>query len=410
MTMELFTDISIRDFDYDLPQDKIAYYPLPERDKSALLIRDKDGKIKSDIFRNLSSYLPGDANLVFNNSRVIPARMFFPAANGGFTEIFCLEPVNPAGYAEMMQSTGSCRWKCMIGNRKNFNKILKKEIRSDGKSIYIEAKSVVNEGLTSILDFTWNDACITFGEIILKAGITPLPPYIKREAVPDDSERYQTVYSKIDGSVAAPTAGLHFTPGVLNDLERKKMRMSDITLHVGSGTFLPVKGDSISEHSMHSEYFSVTRDFIANFADVKGPVIPVGTTSLRTLESLYWLGVKTETGIKQSSEALSLDQWEPYNLPSSVPLKKAFINLLDWMDIRQLGTLTGRTRLMILPGYPFRVADAVITNFHQPKSTLLLLIAAFIGDAWKNVYKYALENNFRFLSYGDSSLLFRVQI
>ena len=406
--MGLNKGISINDYDYDLPQDRIAYFPLPERDNSFILIRDKEGNISKDIFKNISEYLPDSSNLVFNNSRVIPARVRFPASNGSFVEIFCLEPVEPDNYREMMQKKGDCMWRCMIGNKKHFRKILPKKITLDnGTSVVLEVFGTENEGLTSIVDFHWDDPAICFGDIISHAGITPLPPYIKREAENIDRIRYQTVYSKVDGSVAAPTAGLHFTGKVIHDLKRKNIKMLDVTLHVSAGTFLPVKSQYISEHKMHSEFFSVTREFIEAFSDIEGPVIAVGTTALRTLESLYWIGVMLNGNVKAHTDFLFLDQWEPYRFSPALKMKEAFSNLIRWLDHRKLDSLDGRTRMMILPGYDFQVADAVITNFHQPKSTLLLLIAAFIGDPWKDLYRYALDNNFRFLSYGDSSLLWR---
>lgn len=408
--MEHLPENHIKHFDYYLPQDRIAFFPLPERDSSQLLIRDPAGTIGKDIFRNLNKYIPENSLLIFNDSKVIPARLIFPSEKGSMIEIFCLEPADPQSYRDIMQKKGNCKWKCLIGNKKQLGKIKPRQLMTKtGNRIMLEVIRVENHGLTNIVEFAWNDAEMTFGSLIAEAGLVPLPPYIKREPVQSDIERYQTVYSNTQGSVAAPTAGLHFTPRILDELRELNVRSLNITLHVGAGTFLPVKTEKITDHSMHSEFFSVTRQFINDLIVNEGPVIPIGTTSLRTLESLYRIGAKIVDPTRISDNLFQLNQWEAYELSNAPSCKNAFTNLLKYSERNGLQEISGKTSLMIMPGYKFRVADAIITNFHQPKSTLLFLIAAFIGDAWKDVYTYAMENDFRFLSYGDSSLLWKTE-
>jgi len=406
--VEHLPENSISQFHYPLPQDRIAFFPLPERDASLLLVRDSGGRIKKDIFRNIWQHIPSQSTLIFNNSKVIPARLLFPSQNGSVVEIFCLEPVEPDNYHDSMQKKGRCKWECLIGNRKQFEKIRPKQfITSAGKHIILEAKNIHNNGFTNVIELVWDHDDMSFGEMISGAGKVPLPPYIKRDAVTADMERYQTVYSRVEGSVAAPTAGLHFTPSVIQSLKEKEINTLNITLHVGAGTFLPVKTPKISDHTMHSEFFSVTKQFLNDFAKCETPVIPVGTTALRTLESLYWLGVKLCTQGSLSDEFLYLDQWEAYSINNPPAKKKVFEALLEYTDKKGLTEISGKTSLMIIPGYKFRVTDAIVTNFHQPGSTLLFLVAALIGESWKDVYSYAMDNEFRFLSYGDSSLLWK---
>lgn len=347
--------------------------------------------------------------MVFNNSRVIPARLIFHLNTGASVEIFLIKPVDPSDYHLAMQSSGSCIWQCMVGNKRRFRKeALEMDVSINGTDIVFRAEKRSFAGSIVNIRFTWDNSGVTFADILAKEGRTPLPPYIKRPDEKADKDRYQTIYSKIDGSVAAPTAGLHFTDLVLEQLRKKKVNMVHVTLHVGAGTFLPVKTPDVSQHDMHAEFFSVTYKCIENIMNANGPVIAVGTTSARTIESLYWLGVKlSKPNIFSTDEPINLQQWEAYQLPCSLSLHQSFENLMNWMQIHQLKEIHAHTKLMIVPGYQFRVADGLLTNFHQPKSTLLLLLAAFIGNSWKDAYTYAMDKDFRFLSYGDSSLFYK---
>lgn len=389
--------LDIRDYEYPLPPERIALFPLEERDQSKLLVYRK-GEVHHQLFRDLASWIPENAILVFNNTRVIQARMRFQKESGAVIEVFLLNPVEPSPLLlQSMQATGSCTWKCTIGNLKRWK---------DGTQLVQQAGNVtlyatLADRQKGEVRFSW-DGDITFAEVISRAGNTPLPPYLKREPNEADRERYQTIYSKSEGAVAAPTAGLHFTDRVFSSLDAKNISRDFLTLHVSAGTFQPVKEQNALRHVMHREQIIVTADNIRNLLQRKGPVIPVGTTSMRTLESLYWFGVK----LKQNAEAdFEISQDDAYMLKGDLTRKAALSLVLKRMEHLRMDTIAGDTAIFIRPGYQFRVCDALITNFHQPGSTLILLVAAFIGEDWRKVYDSALNNAYRFLSYGDSSLL-----
>ena len=400
-------DIDLKQYDYILPPERIARYPVSERDLSKLLIF-KDNLISSDIFRNIDQYLPSDSLLVFNNTRVIRARIIFRKETGAAIEVLCLEPLAPAEYALSFGSKEPVEWKCIIGNLKKWKSgIVQTTYTFKGKQYELTAKRVQQEGDAWRIRFEWGSSGISFGELIDSAGQLPLPPYLEREAEPDDLNRYQTVYSRINGSVAAPTAGLHFTGQMVEKLMAGGMATAEVTLHVGAGTFKPVKSGSISEHEMHCERFTVTRETIETLIEYEGKIIPVGTTSVRTLESLYWLGVKLMEHPLSKTEELELGQWEAYDSDSRISPSESFKSILNYMRVNDMKQLDASTGIMIIPGYDFRIIKGMITNFHQPMSTLLLLISAWVKESWKDIYGYALENDFRFLSYGDCTLLFR---
>jgi len=406
MSIEM-TDINIEDYDYDLPAERIAQYPVNERDMSQLLIF-RGGNISKDIFRNIDNYISKNSLLVFNNTRVIRARIIFQKMTGASVEIFCLEPLSPFNYELSLSSTEAVEWKCIIGNLKKW-----KSGKISTPFIYQEKKyELTAERFEALGDawrirFSWNCPVASFSEIIEEAGHIPLPPYINRKDEEDDIDRYQTVYSRINGSVAAPTAGLHFTNNIFDKLREKGIRSTEVTLHVGAGTFKPVKSNMISGHDMHCEHIFVTAKTIELLLSNQGNIITVGTTSVRTLESLYWLGVKILRNPTGFSSDLSLSQWEPYDSESKVTVAESLAALMDHIKDRNLPYLHASTSIIIIPGYQFRMVNGIITNFHQPGSTLLLLVSAWIGKEWKKVYKFALENDFRFLSYGDCSLLIR---
>jgi S-adenosylmethionine:tRNA ribosyltransferase-isomerase len=399
--------INIADYDYNLPEARIAQYPLGERDASRLLVF--DGKnITSDIFRNLGNHLPADSLLVFNNTRVISARLLFKKKSGAGIEILCLEPLDPASYEKSFSSTGPVEWKCMIGNLKKWKTgCLKLEFTFNDRNNELTAERLCPEGEAWRIRFSWNDTLLSFSEVIDASGHTPLPPYISREDEKEDSVRYQTVYSRIKGSVAAPTAGLHFTENLLKKLSEDGAKRTEITLHVGAGTFQPVRTMDVAEHEMHCEHFFVTNDTIDYLIENYGRIIAVGTTSARTIESLYWLGIKTAMLSPTEIWKPEVDQWEPYHLNTDITGKDSLTALKTHMERNKIKVLEASTRIIIVPGYRFRIVNGIVTNFHQPRSTLLLLIAAWAGGDWKKIYKYALDNGFRFLSYGDSSLLIR---
>ncbi|MBN2813837.1 MAG: S-adenosylmethionine:tRNA ribosyltransferase-isomerase [Bacteroidales bacterium] len=402
-----FAAINPNDYNYDLPAERIALFPVQKRDNSRLLIRDINGLIMEDVFFNLAEYLPAGRDLFFNNSKVIPARLVFIRETGSQIEIFCLRPADPADYASALSSVNGSSWYCMIGNLRRFGSgKLFMPLKVGAKNLILTAEKAAEAGNPVRVDFHWDNDQVTFGEILDEAGKTPLPPYIKRDAVPSDRERYQTVYSTTEGSVAAPTAGLHFTAHVLKQLAEKQITCHQVTLHVGAGTFQPIKTDSLADHQMHAELFSLSDELLNRLATIPDKAMAVGTTTVRTLESIYWLGVKTLVNPAMSMEALQIAQWEAYTLPSHHTLKQSVESLREWLYRNGLRHTMASTSLMIIPGYNFKTTDLLITNFHQPRSTLLMLIAAFIGDAWKETYAYALSNRFRFLSYGDSSLLF----
>jgi S-adenosylmethionine:tRNA ribosyltransferase-isomerase len=406
-----FADISPDQFNYELPIDRIAVFPAAIRDNSRLLIRGRDGTLHQDTFRNLSHYLVENSHLFFNNSKVIQARLVFRKETGSSIEIFCLKPVDPSDYALSLSATKTCSWECMVGNLKRFGSDpLLLEISTGNIYLKLKAEKLDQTGNSVIIKFTWEDFRISFAEILSLAGKTPLPPYIKRNPSAIDRERYQTIYSKFDGSVAAPTAGLHFTNSVLESLAKKHISQHDITLHVGAGTFQPIKSNKVIDHEMHAEFFKVTPALLQLLASMPGRVTSVGTTTLRTLESIYWLGIKIIQSNDLEPNSLHLDQWEPYKLPTEYTINQSFEAFGGWLEKHKIRETMASTSLMILPGYRFRVVDTLITNFHQPRSTLLLLIAAFIGESWKETYYYALQQGFRFLSYGDSSLLFNREI
>jgi S-adenosylmethionine:tRNA ribosyltransferase-isomerase len=395
--------ISIEDFNYLLPNERIAYFPLAERDGSKLLVY-KSGNIADDRFYHLPHHLPPGATLIANNTRVIEARLHFTKETGGMIEIFCLEPYQPAEMVQAMEATDDVQWRCLIGGASKWKPglVLQKEIVVAGEGVTLEARYIAKEEDSFIIAFSWSGGH-TFAEVLHVAGNMPLPPYIKRKAEGEDASRYQTVFAEHNGSVAAPTAALHFTERVFKGLEEKKITRNYITLHVGAGTFQPVKAATIAEHNMHAEAFSVSRTTLQALLDAAF-IVAVGTTSLRTLESLHWLGVKLL--LDKNTTNFTLQQWEAYDLAQQpFTYKQSIEALYNYLQQKGEDQLWCRTSLLIMPGYRFQSAKALVTNFHQPRSTLLLLVAAFIGDDWKKVYDHALQNEYRFLSYGDSSLL-----
>ena len=397
--------IRIEEFNYPLPDERIAKFPLTKRDESKLLVY-RNGKIDEAVFKQLSDYLPQRSMLVYNNTRVIQARMLFQKETGAQIEVFCLEPVIPHDYALVFQQTESCSWLCLVGNLKKWKEgALHKTIRMDDKEVVLSAERIKTTGDSHLVRFSWNNPQVTFAELLDAAGILPIPPYLHRETRESDLQTYQTVYSKIKGSVAAPTAGLHFTSEVLAGLDAKGFTREEVTLHVGAGTFKPVKSEVIGDHEMHTEFISVRRSAIENIRTNLGRIIAVGTTSVRTLESLYYMGRTLVNNPDATSEELVVTQWTPYHDTDEVTAHEALTALLDYLDRNQTDTLLSATQIMIAPGYEFKIVKGIITNFHQPKSTLLLLISAFVNGNWKSIYNYALDNDFRFLSYGDSSLL-----
>lgn len=399
--------INIKDYYYVLPEERIAQFPLKERDSSSLLIYNK-GTISKDFFRNITNYLPEDSLLVFNNTRVIRARLLFRKESGANIEILCLEPLYPADYDSSLSSSNTVEWKCIIGNLKKWKGgSVTIPFEHNGKPYRLYAQKVRSEGEAWRIMFRWQPGDICFGEVIDSAGHIPLPPYIKREDNPEDYIRYQTIYSKIRGSVAAPTAGLHFTKKVLDDIIKKNINSVELTLHVGAGTFQPVRQNNILKHEMHREHFCISKETIETLVKNEGKIISVGTTSVRTLESIYWLGVKCSEKDFHKKESYFVSQWEPYLKKNEITFKESLDALLNVMKSQGMSVLSASTEIMIIPGYKFRTMKGMITNFHQPGSTLLLLVAAFTGEDWKNIYSFAYENNFRFLSYGDSSLLIK---
>ncbi|RYY39654.1 MAG: S-adenosylmethionine:tRNA ribosyltransferase-isomerase [Chitinophagaceae bacterium] len=396
-------NLSLQDFDYTLPDDRIAAFPLPERDASRLLVSES-GKITDRSFRDLPSLLPEGATLVFNDTRVIEARIHFQKPTGGIIELFCLEPYQPSEMTTALQSEGPVRWRCLVGGASKWKdgQVLAKQLEVLGESCTLEARLLSKEPDDYIVELRWSGG-FPFAEVLHVAGAIPLPPYIRRAAQHSDAERYQTVFARNEGSVAAPTAALHFTEHILQQLEAAGVRRVPVTLNVGAGTFKPVKSETISGHTMHAEHFSVTAATLRALIEA-GPIVAVGTTSLRTLESLYWLGVKTATSGSLQTE---LSQWEAYELDGQMNYRESITVVLRELQKSVMEEVHCRTALLIRPGYQFRSADALITNFHQPRSTLILLVAAFIGGNWRALYDHALEEGYRFLSYGDSSLLWK---
>lgn len=398
-------NIFIKDYTYDLPAEKIALFPAEKRDASRLLVY-REGRIEDRQFTHLPEEIPAGTLMVLNNTRVIEARVLFKKATGGVIELFCLEPYEQ-GIEAALAATGSCRWYCLIGGASKWKpgQVLEKEVETGGPAAKLQAHYIDKSEDRFIIEFSWEPE-LSFAEVLHAAGAIPLPPYIKRTAENVDSERYQTIFNREQGSVAAPTAALHFTEEVMNELKSRGVETAYLTLHVGAGTFKPVKAEQISEHSMHSEPFSISIQTLRQLINAPR-IIAVGTTSLRTLESLYWLGVKLVEGKMHGSE-WELRQWEPYSLePSPLSWRESLEALIKWMENNNQNELHCRTSLIIVPGYRFRSVSGLVTNFHQPQSTLLLLVAAFIGKDWRIVYDHALANDYRFLSYGDSSLLWR---
>ncbi len=401
-------ELTILDYTYPLADDRIAAFPLPERDASKLLIYD-NGQISTDAYRQLADHIPADSLLVFNNTKVVEARLLFQKSTGGVIEIFCLEPHEQyADITSAMLQTGKVYWQCLVGGASKWKagQVLEKKIRYHNEEITLQASYIEKRTGCFIIELSWTPDALSFAELLHAAGAIPLPPYIKRKAEDNDTERYQTVYAKHDGSVAAPTAGLHFTENIFTALREKNIRQDYVILHVGAGTFKPVKAEKMNEHDMHAEWIDVSHEFIGHLLEsLNGNIVAVGTTSLRTLESLYWIGRKAASGELRVT-CMEITQWEVYDQKGEeVSAKEALAALIEWMKANKLDRLVTKTQILIAPGYQFRIINGLITNFHQPQSTLLLLVAALIGEDWRKVYEFALTNDFRFLSYGDGSLL-----
>lgn len=403
--LTMIPEIRIDDYNYDLPDEKIAKYPLSQRDGSKLLCY-KGGSVSEYKFTDIATLLPEGSLMVCNDTKVVPARLHFQRSTGAHIEIFCLEPVQPEEYVTMFAVTDRCRWKCIVGNVKRWkNDTLSLYNPDDNQEVIelaLKADLIERQGETSIVEFSWNGG-LPFSRVLEIGGSIPIPPYLNRDTEDIDLERYQTLYARFRGSVAAPTAGLHFTDSVLQSIRSKDIETETVCLHVGAGTFLPVKSSLVSEHTMHREPFVVTLQFLEKLLNKKGKLVAVGTTSVRTLESLYYVGVKClDTGAPAD-----VDQWDPYCRDYSDTLEESLTALISYLKSNNMNDLQIGTRIIIVPGYNFKVVDVLVTNFHQPQSTLLLLISAFVKGDWHKIYDYALSNEFRFLSYGDSSLLFR---
>ena len=398
--------VRISEFNYPLPDERIAKFPLPERDRSKLLVY-RHGQVTEDRFTSLPDYLPAGSLTVFNNTRVIQARLHFRKETGALIEVFCLEPVEPNDYALNFQQTRHAAWLCMIGNLKKWKEgMLHREMTVKGRPLTLTAERGECHGTSHRVDFRWDDPEVTFADILEMFGELPIPPYLNRETQESDKTTYQTVYSKIKGSVAAPTAGLHFTPRVLDALRAKGVELEELTLHVGAGTFRPVKSEEIEGHEMHTEYISVSRATIDRLIAHGGQAVAVGTTSVRTLESLYHIGVTLLRNPDATEKDLHVRQWQPYDMEGEAPVPiEALTAVRDYLDYHGMEALHTSTQIIIAPGYDYRIVRAMVTNFHQPQSTLLLLVSAFVHGDWHMIYDYALAHDFRFLSYGDSSLL-----
>ncbi|HLP21476.1 MAG TPA: S-adenosylmethionine:tRNA ribosyltransferase-isomerase [Chitinophagales bacterium] len=408
-------ELQIKDFTYDLPEERIARYPLAERDLSKLLIY-SNGQIAEDVYKNVSEHIPAKSLLVFNNTRVIPARLFFKSATGAKIEIFCLEPAGETDLVSVMGRTKCVRWNCLVGRASKWKE---KVLHHKTNDFTLSAEIIERTSDAFVIEFSWQPEALTFAEILDKTGMMPIPPYLKRDSEELDLSRYQTVYAKYEGSVAAPTAGLHFTKAIFNSLQAKNITSAEVTLHVGAGTFKPVKSETIEQHEMHAEVIDVTVELLQKIVaalktsevvktwDAAPKIIAVGTTSLRTIESLYWMGLKALQKPDITLEELEIKQWDVYDggLQETEPVA-ALNALIGWLQKNETDRLICKTQILIAPSYKLKIASALITNFHQPNSTLLLLVAAIVGDDWKKIYSHALQNNFRFLSYGDGSLLF----
>lgn len=399
--------LRIDDFNYPLPDERIAKYPLAERDHSKLLVY-RNGQVSEDRFYNIGNYIPAQSLLVYNNTRVIQARLVFHKSSGARIEIFCLEPITPHDYQLSLGSTNGCTWKCMIGNLKKWKEgpLTIQLSNSPTHQLTLSAERLSTTGNTHEVHFTWDDSTLSFAEILDVIGELPIPPYLNRATEESDKTTYQTVYSRIKGSVAAPTAGLHFTDTVLDDLRQRGIQMSELTLHVGAGTFQPVKTEDANQHTMHTEIIAVPRKAIEDIRNNVGHIVAVGTTSMRTLESLYFIGESVNRGVGESG-IIHVPQFIAYEGEHTLTTEQSMQYILDYLDAMHQDTLHAETQIMIKPGYTFHVVNQLITNFHQPKSTLLLLVSAFVKGDWHTIYNYALNHDFRFLSYGDSSILFR---
>ena len=409
-TIDDIRALRIADYDYPLPDERIAKHPLTQREQCKLLYY-KGGNIEERRFWEVPALLPEHTTLIYNNTRVINARLRFRKETGSMIEIFCLEPVAPRDYEQIFQTTGHCVWQCLVGNSKRWKQgPLSQVVTIDGHEVTVAATRGEQRGNAWEIAFDWDggDLRCTFADVLDAIGEIPIPPYLNRGTEASDSTDYQTVYSHIDGSVAAPTAGLHFTDEVLAECDARGISRREITLHVGAGTFQPVKSEHIGDHPMHYEFISVPRDVIKDIINAPGPIIAVGTTSVRTLESLYYIGQILEENPDADEEELTVTQWMPYTTPCQISTKQALHNIVDYLDRHHADTYMGSTQLMIAPGFQYRIVSGMITNFHQPQSTLLLLVAAFVGnDQWRGMYDYAMDHDFRFLSYGDAQLLLR---
>ncbi|MBQ5506086.1 MAG: S-adenosylmethionine:tRNA ribosyltransferase-isomerase [Prevotella sp.] len=399
--------IHISDYTYELPDERIAKFPIAQRDHSKLLVY-RHGEMSEDVFYHLPDYLPTGALMVFNNTKVIQARIHFRKETGALIEVFLLEPAAPSDYELMFQTHGHCEWYCLVGNQKKWKEgSLRRSLEVNGVTLTLQATRLGEHGTSQHIAFDWDNDNVSFAEMLDAVGELPIPPYLNRETQESDKTTYQTVYSKIKGSVAAPTAGLHFTDQVLSELDAHGIDREELTLHVGAGTFKPVKSEEIGGHEMHSEYISVHKQTLEKLLRHHASAIAVGTTSVRTLESLYYMGVKLEQNPNLTEEQLHVNQWEPYQLSAEQEItpEKAIQNLLDYLKRNDLNTLHTSTQIIIAPGYQYKIVKMLVTNFHQPQSTLLLLVSAFVHGDWRKIYDYALAHEFRFLSYGDSSLL-----
>jgi S-adenosylmethionine:tRNA ribosyltransferase-isomerase len=400
----------IEDFSYDLPENRIAKYPLAERASSRLLVF-KNGDISEDSYRNIDQYIPENALLVFNDTKVVHARILFQNANGGKIEVFCLEPAEENATPDVaMAQTERVRWKCLVGRLAKWKE---KTLVHQSPGLQFSAEMVQRGETAHTIEFSWQPETLSFAELLETIGQMPIPPYLKRESEAIDSSRYQTVYARQKGSVAAPTAGLHFTEGIFERLQAKGISKEYVTLHVGAGTFKPVKSETLEGHEMHAEWIDVSAETIGHILQqlqAAGKMtIAVGTTSLRTLETLYWMGAKAHAKPGAGIQELEIRQWDPYSETPALPPTTALQSLLSWMEQHKTPRLICKTQIIIVPSYQLKIADALVTNFHQPNSTLLLLVAAVTGNRWRDIYQYALDKDFRFLSYGDGSLLFRAE-
>ena len=402
-----YNKISISEFTYPLTDERIAKFPLEKRDESKLLVY-KNSRILEDRFTHLADYLDGYSLVVLNDTKVVRARLLFRKPTGSVIEVFCLEPVSPTTEIQLaFQQKGSCTWKCLVGNAKRWKVgVLESTVETNFGNVLLKVEMLSHEGDSFILKFAWQPEILTFAEVLEVAGKVPLPPYLHREANPSDALTYQTVYARYEGSVAAPTAGLHFTPGIFQTLKNRQISHDYVTLHVGAGTFKPVGDEGLEKHEMHTEQIVVNKQTIEKLIENQGKILAVGTTSVRTLESLFWYGVKLE---KEPDAGFLIHQFDPYHaeFAGEISTEKALQNIIKMMNARGICQIHGFTQLMIVPGYKYRLISGMVTNFHQPQSTLLLLIAAWLGDSWKDIYNYALNHEFRFLSYGDACLFVR---